>query len=609
MRPLHCPARFTALAISLCPMLAGICLTSPAMAATGVDGRTKSALKTAILTAPSGAFLSPATVEQRVEVGLIYLRAQGYYGATIDIIDDPQIPQENGREDFTIALETDARLLRVRPGPLFIFAATAIDVEGPSSSTFDAARAKANALLSNLGGQPARSADVLRVQSQALATLKEAGFTSAQDTYPDILVDHETSTMAVTYKIASGPLTLLGAPIIVGAQLTPQTWVARTADITKGDPATGDVLRKTAERLRLTGAYQNVELSLEPVTAITAQTQVADVRLVVAERTKRIWSAGAIWSTTDGLGVDASTSFFHRFHRADTLNLGGKIGTLESSLGASLLLPSLNGPSRDLFIEARAGQETTDAFERLIARIGATYSLPRGRRDLLSYGVGIDITRTRTPTQTKSTLRRDVDGADLGLLIRYERDRTDDIINPTKGWRAQGELQPNVFLSTGETIPYARLEVAGSYYQPFSALRDGVFATRLKAGVLISGNDQLPFDRRFFAGGGGSVRGYGYQSIGPRDAFDNPIGGRSLIEGTVEARWSLRGPFGLAVFADAARVGALTNGDEQQTKVGIGIGLRYNLGFAPLRIDLAVPLNKREGEAPVQIYLSAGQSF
>jgi translocation and assembly module TamA len=585
-------------------------LSNNALAQTALPNPTKSGLRLAIERAESGSWLTPPSIAQRSEAALTYLRSEGYYSARIEVLEANSDAPKDMSEGLLLAIPDDERRLFVRQGSQFTISSATVSIAGSKSPSFETARMSVDRLALGLVNTPARSIDVLRVQSQALVAVKDAGFTQAQDQYPDIVVDHATQTMSIAYGVAAGPLTTLSGVAVTGAALTPQAWVVKTAAVTSGDIATGDRLRKIAERFRLTGAYQSVEIALGPVQEVTAATGIAALNLDLQERTKRTWSAGAEWSTSDGLGIDASTSFFHRLHRADTLTLDGRIGTLESSIGASLRLPSFRGPSRDLFLEARAGQETTDAFDRLIARLSATYAIPRGRKDLLTYGLGLDVTRTSTPLQIRSgLLARDIDGADLSVLVRYERDRADDIINPTQGWRAQGELLPSVFFGDGKTIPYGRLVLAGSVYRPFSALRNGVLAARFKAGVLITSDDRLPFDRRFFAGGGGSVRGYAYQSIGPRDVDDNPIGGRSLIEGSLEARWSLRGPFGIAVFADGARVGALSAGQAQETKVGVGVGLRYNLGLAPLRIDIAVPLNKRDGDPPVQLYLSAGQSF
>jgi translocation and assembly module TamA len=600
--PRHC-LRASSLAAGL------FALGSQAWAQPILTGSEKSGLRAAIETAASGAWLSPPSVEQRMEAGLVFLRSEGYYGARIDVIEGTSDAETSAADSVMIPIRDDERRLLVRPGVQFKISSAVVTIVGPGSASFEASKAATTRLVAALVRSPARSRDVLRVQSQVLVAVKEAGFTQAEDQYPDIVVDHATNSMAITYEVNSGALTSLSGVTVTGAERTPQKWVVKAAAIAPGEVATGERIRKVAERFRLTGAYQNVDVTLAPIQSESANSSSTELVLALQERTKRTWSAGAEWSTSDGLGVDASTSFFHRFHRADTLTLDGRIGTLESSLGASLRLPSFGGPSRDLFFEARAGQETNAAFDRLIARLAATYTVPRGRKDILTYGLGLDITRTDTPLQVRTGLiANDVDGADFSFLVRYERDRADDIINPTNGWRAQGEVQPSLFIGDGQTIPYGRLVLAGSFYRPFSALQNGVFAARLKAGVLVTSSNRLPFDRRFFAGGGGSVRGYAYQSIGPRDLDDNPVGGRSVIEGAIETRWSLRGPFGLAVFADAARVGSFDD-SESQTKVGVGIGLRYNLGLAPLRIDLAVPLNKRDGDAPVQLYLSAGQSF
>lgn len=584
--------------------------STTAFAQSSFPNNLKTGLKTAIEEARSGSFIGSPSVEVRVEAGITYLRSEGYYGAQIDVVEPDSGTQIVAEDGFELEVPNDSRKLLVRTGSRFFITSADISLSAPDLVEARAARETITNDLRTLNQKPARSGDVVRVQSQTLVSLKEAGFTQAQDTYPDIVVDHATTGMSIAYAANTGPLTQLGAVSVIGADLTPAPWVIRTAAVRAGSVATGERLRQIAERFRLTGAYQTVQLELAQPIATSPDIAIADIVLTLEERTKRIWSAGAAWSTSDGLGVDASTSYFHRLGRADTLTLDGRLGTLDTSVGANLRLPSFRGSGRDILLNARAGQQTTDAFTRLLARLSANYVSQRGRKDFLTYGVGLDFTRTRTPADDLLGLtRRDVNGADLSLLMRYERDRSDDLLNPTKGWRASGDLQPAIFFGEDQTIPYGRVVIAGSYYQPFSGLRGGVIAARGKAGILITENERLPFDRRFFAGGGGSVRGYAFQSIGPRDINDNPLGGQSVIEAALEARWSLRGPLGMAVFVDAARVGTFDTLDEQQTRVGVGVGVRYNLGLAPLRFDIGVPLNKRKGDPPVQLYISAGQAF
>jgi translocation and assembly module TamA len=119
----------------------------------------------------------------------------------------------------------------------------------------------------------------------------------------------------------------------------------------------------------------------------------------------------------------------------------------------------------------------------------------------------------------------------------------------------------------------------------------------------------VPLDKRFYAGGGGSVRGYGYQRIGPRDANGRPIGGSSLVEGSAELRQRVRGNIGVVGFVDAGSVGLLEAPDFSDLRIGAGLGLRYATAIGPLRLDVGVPLNREPGDSRYGIYVGLGQSF
>jgi translocation and assembly module TamA len=139
------------------------------------------------------------------------------------------------------------------------------------------------------------------------------------------------------------------------------------------------------------------------------------------------------------------------------------------------------------------------------------------------------------------------------------------------------------------------------------------FAGRLKLGWVepVYGEARdLPLDRLFYAGGGGSVRGYGFRTIFPAAdaARAIPPGGRGLIETSVEARLRVAQNWGLAAFVDGATVF-----DDATTapgmRFGAGLGVRYDLGFAPLRLDVAFPIDRRPQDASAAVYLSLGQAF
>jgi translocation and assembly module TamA len=610
MRLAHLPKNVLLGLVVACIGSAFLGIGSTALAQAALGNSVETGLRIAMQRGESDSWLQSPSSEQRQEAGILFLRSEGYYGASIEeaSAQGPTTPGSDG--GFVVTLMDGAGIYLVRSGPQFRIVAARVIIEGNRTNALNDLEESVAKLAVAVQNEPARAIKVLELRGQILATARSAGFVLAVDQEADVLVDHQDETMSIVYKMVPGPLITATNVQVNGANLTPQAWVVRAAAIGTGEVAKGERLKETSDRFQQTGAYSKVDVTLASPQTLNADTGVADVIISLEERRKRTWSAGAVWSTTDGLGLDATTSLFHLMSRADTLTFDMQLGTLGSSLGTSWRFPSLSAPSRDLFLEAKAGQETTDAYERFLAHVGGTYVIPRGDTVSLTYGIGLDITRTRVPIQKRAILSaNEIDGADVTALIRYERDRSDDVINPKRGWRMQSEVQPAVFVGNGQTIPYGRLIVAGSIYQPLPALKDGVFAARLKGGYLFSSSSELPFDRRFFAGGGGSVRGYAYQSIGPRDANDNPLGGISVLEGSVEARWSIQGPYGMAIFADIARVGSTDSGDEAETKAGVGVGLRFNLGQAPLRIDVAFPVSKRNGDPSAQIYLSAGQSF
>ena len=188
-------------------------------------------------------------------------------------------------------------------------------------------------------------------------------------------------------------------------------------------------------------------------------------------------------------------------------------------------------------------------------------------------------------------------------------DRSDDPLNPKRGWRVSGRTEPTLLAGQG-LVPYLKVQGQTTAYLPFGTQAKTVLAGRLRLGSILGGNiADIPAPQRFYAGGGGSVRGYGYQQVGPRLADNTPQGGLSLAEGAVELRHDINEHWGVAAFVDAGAIGGAQFPSFRDLSVGAGIGVRYNLGFGPLRVDVATPMTSRRGQAPFQIYVSIGQSF
>jgi len=153
-----------------------------------------------------------------------------------------------------------------------------------------------------------------------------------------------------------------------------------------------------------------------------------------------------------------------------------------------------------------------------------------------------------------------------------------------------------------------------------------VVAGRARLGSIFGiERDELAPSRRLYAGGGGSVRGFGYQELGPKIEVPNPkfdpekpdkrsptlllpIGGRSLTEFALEGRYRF-GDYGVVAFVDAGQVTEDEVPGFGDLRLGVGVGGRVYTNFGPLRLDVATPLGRRRGESRIAVYISIGQAF
>ena len=186
-------------------------------------------------------------------------------------------------------------------------------------------------------------------------------------------------------------------------------------------------------------------------------------------------------------------------------------------------------------------------------------------------------------------------------------DGSNDLLDPTRGFRLSGRLSPEISLE-GKAFGYARMQVDASAYK--SVAKGTVLAGRIRLGTIAGApRDAIAPSRRFYAGGGASVRGYGYQDIGPRDPNNDPVGGRSLAEFSIEARVKTFGNFGVVPFFDGGNISTGLLPSFGALRYGAGLGVRYYSNFGPIRIDVGTPVNPAPGDPRVAVYVSLGQAF
>lgn len=525
------------------------------------------------------------------EDAIAVLRSEGYYAYVVE----PDVSEADPPQP----------LVRITPGKRFALGEAAIAWQGePPDADGDRAARKAVELTP---GAPGRAGDVVAAEGRIVAVLQDRGYADALSQPREVIVDHADYTVRPTYRIVAGRLVRLdGLDIAPGTRTNP-SWLRSLAPWASGETYDPKDVAELERRLLDTGVYDSVTVALAPAEKATPE-GLRPVVVSLSERARRSIEGGASYDTADGFGVNVRWTHYNRLRRADTIAVFGQLSTRDSRAGAEVSLPHWRRAQQTLKTTAAAYRVRTDAYDETGVGVEADITRRYGRTSYVTVGGSLDFSQTEELTAgTLTTLGRDL--VTIGTLADLLLDRSNDPLNPTSGWRLSARLEPTLIV--GDTnLPYLRAVAQGIYYQPLDRQAKTVLAGRLRLGRILNGTvDQIPASQRFYAGGGGSVRGFPYQAVGPRLDDNTPRGGVFLFESAFEVRRDLTPKWGFAAFVDAGAVGSSGAVDFMDLAVGAGVGVRYNLGFAPIRVDVATPVVKRRGEAPFQVYVSIGQSF
>jgi translocation and assembly module TamA len=196
----------------------------------------------------------------------------------------------------------------------------------------------------------------------------------------------------------------------------------------------------------------------------------------------------------------------------------------------------------------------------------------------------------------------------FGVMGTFRYDNTTNPLDPRQGQRFSISATP--YYSALDANSFTRILTIGTSYFDITGNGSSVLALRAALGSAPGADrDEITLDKRFYAGGGGSVRGYTYQSIGPRDAGNRPLGGASLVEASAEWRQRLTRSWGVAAFLDAGSVAQEAKPDFSQLRAGTGLGVRYLTAIGPIRFDVGVPLDRQKDDPSFAIYIGFGQAF
>lgn len=529
---------------------------------------------------------------EAAEDAVAVLRSEGYYAYDVQ----PDV----GSED------APAALVRVSPGPRFTLAGAGIAWVGEAPDP--KARDAATTALHLPDGAPGRAAEVVGAEGRAVSAVQRLGYADAETQPREVVVDHADHTVRPTFKIAAGELVRLDSLDVTTDGRTSKAWLQHLAPWKHGDAYDPEDVAELERRLLDTGVYDSVTVALAPKAKKTAD-GLRPVVVSLAERKRRTIELGASYATSEGLGLDARWTHYNVFGRADTLALIGRASDIDSRVEVDLTLPHWLRPQQTLKSAAAVYRTRTDAYNETGVGVRSDVTRRYGKTSYVTLGGSVDLSRTEELTvKTLAPLGRDL--VTTAGLADVSWDRSDDPLNPRRGWRFSARAEPTIIVGQGGDLPFLKLQTQASAYLPLDARARTVLAARLHFGSILNGTvDQIPASRRFFAGGGGSVRGFAYQAVGPRLADDTPQGGISLFEGSLEARQDLTAKWGVVAFVDAGSIGSDPAPGFQDLSIGAGLGVRYNLGFAPIRFDVAVPVTDKKNAGPFQFYISIGQSF
>ena len=455
-----------------------------------------------------------------------------------------------------------------------------------------------------------------------LEHLENIGYPRAE-VIRDTRVDTVTQQATVTFTLDPGVRRTFGRVSIRGAEQVPEYVIEREITVREGETFSRKSIaesRNNVFKLRMfrgvTPRALNLDKPDEPV----------NLEFEVKERKPRTIEFGIGISSVESMRFEAEWGHRNIFDEANSLTAAARVTGISQALEVDLHDPYFYSPNTSadyrvfavnnklIWKEPLGIFDIVDPFPAYdFLTGGAEWRLEHDWSDRLAGIAGLELTSTDFYNIDLSTEQAILEGAvDNKLFVQFAEaqwNNRDDELNPTRGVLLSAKLDhSNTALISDAS--FVKLELDGRYYRPLS--RRTVFATRLRIGGIkpYGGSNSVPSNVRFFAGGPGSVRGYQLNRLGPLDSNGNPIGGGSLIEGSMEIRYPIMGDFGGTAFVDIGNVfvPAFTYRLDE-LKYSLGVGLTYMTPVGPLRVEVAYAINPEDRDLTRLFFFAIGQAF
>ncbi|MDR1049917.1 MAG: BamA/TamA family outer membrane protein [Deltaproteobacteria bacterium] len=452
-------------------------------------------------------------------------------------------------------------------------------------------------------GAPARAADVLEVVDNVERKWRDDGYPQAEIVGTRYSIDPVKKTLLAQIILNPGPYLKMGGLVVRGDDTVNERYLRHNVNWREGQNWSEDAAERYREILLQTGLFKSVEAKPAGEPDASGNTAL-EATLEAAPR--RTVSGSLNYDSDWGPGVSVAWENRNLSGWGDSLRVELPYWKDLVQLGLNYQRPFVfNNRNQSLLVEGYLLREDTENYELSSISAAAGFERRLNRR-----------LRARLQTSLElGTLDERMDGRRryqvVGFPFNMYWNNADSYLDATHGLRASLLLSPyyGSYLADFKVVKY-RLEA--SFYRPLAPENRLVLALRAMMGsILGTGPEYLPSSLRFFGGGGQSVRGYEYQSIGPRNARGRPAGGATVGEISGELRWRFSQTMGAVAFVDGGMVYERADISQMGRDFlwGGGLGFRYYSPVGPFRLDLATPLTPREEDGPLQLYLSLGQSF
>lgn len=537
-----------------------------------------------------------ATLQHRIDEDITTLlkalQSLGYYNATIKpLVDNKVCP-------------IDIRLV-VETGPIYTFASFQIMPENVCDATCcDACNGITLDDLAIEIGSVAYPAAIIEAEEDLISLLEKRGYPLAKLVKREVFADVANQTVSVNLILNCGPLAFFGETDVCGNKDLFPIFFSRKIAWRKGCLYDPSLVQRTFNNLENSGLFSSINITHDDEACEDGS---LPMHIAVTNAKRRSIGFGVGYATDLGFGVTGEWEHRNISGRGDKLSFAANLWQIKQDGLVRYFFPDFLQPKQDFIWTMEIEQENIRAYRELSFSISGV--IERQLTDRLRVSGGAMLTRLRNTHADNKRKNFTLVKAPMQLFW-YGTDR---LMDPTNGLTFHFKTTPTM-QTEAPCFYYTYHWLNLTAYKPLDCDGRFILAGRAAFGSIWGTNKhEIPPSERFYAGSDNLLRGYHYMTVSPLDKDKNnkPIGGRSLMVFSLEARWRIKDPWGLVFFYDVGNVYAspFPRFHHKQLQ-SAGVGFRYHTPVGPIRLDVAIPFNPRKHlDKGFQVYFSIGQSF